>query len=85
MHGLGEFAYRNGIDLRGVAVTGPDAAPAPAVHYEPEPGRPLIPFGGGIDSIVTVESALRATTPAPRCAWSTLRTTASPPSRTLLR
>ena len=24
--------------------------------YEPEAGRPLIPFGGGIDSIVTVES-----------------------------
>ena len=24
--------------------------------YEPQTGRPLIPFGGGIDSIVTVES-----------------------------
>ena len=24
--------------------------------YDPEAGRPLIPFGGGIDSIVTVES-----------------------------
>ncbi len=55
-HGLAEFAYRNGIDLRGLQVTGPDAAPAGAVPYEPEPGRPLIPFGGGIDSIVTVES-----------------------------
>ncbi len=56
MHGLAEFAYRNGIDLRGLQVTGPDAAPTGAVPYEPEPGRPLIPFGGGIDSIVTVES-----------------------------
>ncbi len=56
VHGLGEFAYRNGIDLRGTAVTGPDASPAPPVPYEPDPGRPLIPFGGGIDSIVTVES-----------------------------
>jgi UDP-N-acetyl-alpha-D-muramoyl-L-alanyl-L-glutamate epimerase len=56
VHGLGEFAYRNGIDLRGLSVTGPDAVPAAPVRYEPGPGRPLIPFGGGIDSIVTVES-----------------------------
>ena len=56
VHGLGEFAYRNGIDLRGLCVTGPDAVPAAPVRYEPGPGRPLIPFGGGIDSIVTVES-----------------------------
>jgi len=56
VHGLGEFAYRNGIDLRGLSVTGPEAAPAAPARYEPAPGRPLIPFGGGIDSIVTVES-----------------------------
>ena len=56
VHGLGEFAYRNGLDLRGLSVTGPDAASAAPVRYEPVPGRPLIPFGGGIDSIVTVES-----------------------------
>ena len=56
VHGLGEFAYRNGLDLRGLSVTGPDVAPAAPVRYEPGPGRPLIPFGGGIDSIVTVES-----------------------------
>ena len=55
-NGLGEFAYRNGIDLRDLTVTGPDAAPADPLPYDPEPGRPLIPFGGGIDSIVTVES-----------------------------
>ena len=30
--------------------------PAAPVGYEPVPGRPLIPFGGGIDSIVTVAS-----------------------------
>jgi UDP-N-acetyl-alpha-D-muramoyl-L-alanyl-L-glutamate epimerase len=54
VNGLGEFAYRNGIDLQGLAVIGPDAAPAPPVDYLPEPLRPLIPFGGGIDSIVTV-------------------------------
>ena len=56
VHGLGEFAYRNGIDLRGIAVTGPDTTPAPPARYEPAAGRPLMPFGGGIDSIVTVES-----------------------------
>jgi UDP-N-acetyl-alpha-D-muramoyl-L-alanyl-L-glutamate epimerase len=56
VNGLGEFAYRNGLDLRGVQLQGPDAAPAPPVAYEPEPDRPLIPFGGGVDSIVTVES-----------------------------
>ncbi len=54
--GLAEFAHRNHIDLRGVTVTGPEAEPAPPAPYEPEPGRPLIPFGGGIDSIVTVAS-----------------------------
>jgi UDP-N-acetyl-alpha-D-muramoyl-L-alanyl-L-glutamate epimerase len=56
VHGLGEFAYRNGIDLRGLEVRGADVSPTAPVRYEPEPGRPLIPFGGGIDSIVTVES-----------------------------
>ena len=36
VHGLAEFAHRNGIDLRGLTVTGPDAAPAGPVTYEPE-------------------------------------------------
>ena len=35
---------------------GPDAGAVSPVAYEPDPGRPLIPFGGGIDSIVTVAS-----------------------------
>lgn len=62
VQGLGEFAYRNGLDLRALRVVGPDTpAPAPAT-YEPQPGRPLIPFGGGIDSIVTV-AALAAEHP----------------------
>jgi len=59
VHGLGEFAYRNGIDLRRLSVIGPDGAAAPLPAYAPVAGRPLIPFGGGIDSIVTV-SALQA-------------------------
>jgi hypothetical protein len=54
VNGLGEFAYRNGLDLRGLRVEGPDADRPPAVDYAPAQGRPLIPFGGGIDSIVTV-------------------------------
>jgi hypothetical protein len=56
VNGLGEFAYRNGLDLRGLRVEGPEAGPTSPVDYEPDPGRPLIPFGGGIDSIVTVAS-----------------------------
>jgi hypothetical protein len=63
VEGLGEFAYRNGLDLRSVRVVGPDAGPGRATtDYEPAPGRPLIPFGGGIDSIVTV-AALAAEHP----------------------
>jgi UDP-N-acetyl-alpha-D-muramoyl-L-alanyl-L-glutamate epimerase len=52
--GLGEFAYRNGLELRGLRVEGPDAGSVAPVEFAPLPGRPLIPFGGGIDSIVTV-------------------------------
>jgi UDP-N-acetyl-alpha-D-muramoyl-L-alanyl-L-glutamate epimerase len=61
LEGLGEFGYRNGIDLSGLRIEGPARADAAA----PGPGgpgaraaapvRPLVPFGGGIDSIVTVE------------------------------
>ena len=66
VHGLGEFAYRNGIDLGGIAVTGPDTTPVLGwSRYEPGAGRPLIPFGGGIVSIVTVES-LRGRPPGHR-------------------
>ena len=59
LNGLGEFAYRNGLDLRGLRLEGPEAATAPPVAFDPGPGRPLIPFGGGIDSIVTVEALAR--------------------------
>ena len=61
VEGLGEFAYRNNIELRDLVVEGPDApassrasSPGFPPRYAPTPGRPLIPFGGGIDSIVTV-------------------------------
>ncbi len=58
LDGLGEFAYRNGLDLvdlrfeAGVLDDVPPAAAAPVPAARP---RPLVPFGGGIDSIVTVE------------------------------
>lgn len=53
LQGLGEFAHRNDLTLE-LDITAPRAEPAPA-RYTPERGRPLVPFGGGIDSIVSVE------------------------------
>jgi UDP-N-acetyl-alpha-D-muramoyl-L-alanyl-L-glutamate epimerase len=57
--GLGEYAYRNELDLSGLEIAGDKPATAstePAVATVPEPQlRPLVPFGGGIDSIVTTE------------------------------
>jgi hypothetical protein len=85
LDGLGEFAYRNGLDLSGLRIDGPERSePASTARSEPSstarsepsstarsepsstgpgagdwrsaaPARPLVPFGGGIDSIVTVE------------------------------
>jgi len=69
--GLGEYAYRNGLDLSdltlqtalGASLPQPSEehrrAPAPAPHPTFQDLRPLIPFGGGIDSIVTVEGVRR--------------------------
>jgi UDP-N-acetyl-alpha-D-muramoyl-L-alanyl-L-glutamate epimerase len=64
--GLGEFAYRNGLDLTGLRIEGP-ARPDPAgtsatgtsTGAAAQPVAPLVPFGGGIDSIVTVEHVRR--------------------------
>ncbi len=49
--GLGEFAYRNQLDLADVMVTGGGEVTRVAVALDPE--RVLVPFGGGIDSVVT--------------------------------
>jgi len=79
LQGLGEYAYKNALDLSDLDIQAP-AAPAPSVPAEPptaaapsplaavpDPAPPaprspadrlaraLVPFGGGIDSIVTVE------------------------------
>jgi hypothetical protein len=56
LDGLGEFGYRNGLDLSGLELAGGIAAqPADGPAASDPGGRLLIPFGGGIDSIVTVE------------------------------
>jgi hypothetical protein len=56
LQGLAEFAYRNDLDLSSLSLHAgrvpdpPPSAPAPSSSK-----RALVPFGGGIDSIVTVE------------------------------
>ncbi len=52
--GLGEYGYRNRLDLRDLTFSYQSAAPAP-VPFPVATDQPLVPFGGGIDSIVTVE------------------------------
>jgi hypothetical protein len=55
LDGLGEFGYKNGLDLTDLEITGgapPNRPPAQPLDL---PNGLLIPFGGGIDSIVTVE------------------------------
>jgi hypothetical protein len=59
-NGLGEFAYRNGIDLDGrIRFPSSGAAPAPAADASVDPQRAFVAIGGGKDSLVTIE-ALRA-------------------------
>jgi UDP-N-acetyl-alpha-D-muramoyl-L-alanyl-L-glutamate epimerase len=61
--GLGEYAYRNDLDIRALDIralqASQPAAPKTPLPASPDSGaggsRALIPFGGGIDSIVTVE------------------------------
>jgi hypothetical protein len=54
LEGLGEFAFRNRLHLGDIGFKGGrPAGPAPAVPADPM--RPLVPFGGGLDSSVTVE------------------------------
>lgn len=56
LHGLGEFAHQNGLDLRGkirfpaLASTAPTTAAKLGLER-----RTLVPIGGGKDSLVTVE------------------------------
>ena len=74
LQGLGEFAYRNALDLTSLCLLGgttPPDPPDPRGTHPPRPPlggvspprplprRALVPFGGGIDSIVTVEQVRR--------------------------
>ncbi len=52
--GLGEYAYRNTLDLGDVEIVGATAATPTSIELDAT--RVLTPFGGGIDSIVTVET-----------------------------
>ena len=52
LDGLGEYAYRNALDLADVEIDGGRAATSVETSLEPE--RVLTPFGGGIDSVVAV-------------------------------
>ena len=63
LSGLGEYAYRNDLDLSDLTIRA-EEAPEPDGAPSRRPGtslRPLIPFGGGIDSIVTVEGVRERT------------------------
>ena len=57
--GLGEFAYRNNLPLLPISVRGPRVAKREPVPLPTLDHGMLIPFGGGIDSIVTVEAVKR--------------------------
>ena len=59
VNGLSEFAYRNRLDLTDLRIVGgapiPRDSPPATGHLQADRSRLLVPFGGGIDSIVTVE------------------------------
>jgi UDP-N-acetyl-alpha-D-muramoyl-L-alanyl-L-glutamate epimerase len=60
LQGLGEFAYRNELDLSPLHIEAPRAQRTTAAESASGgTGRALVPFGGGIDSIVVVERVRR--------------------------
>src|SRR5580658_3393831 len=58
LQGLGEFAYRNELDLSALRIEAPRAEHTTPAE-QARGGRALVPFGGGIDSIVVVERVRR--------------------------
>jgi hypothetical protein len=67
-NGLGEFAYRNGLNLRGrirFPITVESVVPADAIGL---PSHALVAIGGGKDSLVSIE-ALRAAGIAQTVTW----------------
>jgi hypothetical protein len=63
VQGLGEFAFRNGLDLSELQLLADERTAAPPSTSR-EKGRPLVPFGGGLDSITTVEGIRAASSDA---------------------
>ncbi|HBK45318.1 MAG TPA: hypothetical protein DDZ67_02540 [Xanthomonadaceae bacterium] len=76
LHGLGEFAYRNGLDLHGrfrlpVSLPAADGDEGTAAGQAPRAGlreHALVAIGGGKDSLVSIE-ALRAAGVAQTVTW----------------
>lgn len=72
LHGLGEFAYRNKLDLRGrIAFPRAGNPVRPSIPQGERldwPHRTLVPIGGGKDSLVVVE-ALKAIGVQATAAW----------------
>jgi hypothetical protein len=56
LHGLAEFAYRNGLDLRGRIAFPRGSAAQPVAKAAGLPKRTLVPIGGGKDSLVAIEA-----------------------------
>jgi hypothetical protein len=56
LHGLAEFAYRNGLDLRGRINFPRGGASQSEAKVLSLPHRTLVPIGGGKDSLVAVEA-----------------------------
>lgn len=63
LHGLGEFAHVNGLDLRGRIRFPRSAAQGVAAGALQLPARALAAIGGGKDSLVTIEDLKAANTP----------------------
>jgi hypothetical protein len=59
-NGLGEFAYRNGLQLRGRIRFPADAPPGPAAPPLGLAPHALVAIGGGKDSLVSIEALRRA-------------------------
>jgi hypothetical protein len=67
LHGLGEFAYQNGLDLR-EHIRFPRAGTFTPAAVLGLPARSLLPIGGGKDSLVSAELLKRHGEPA-TAAW----------------
>jgi UDP-N-acetyl-alpha-D-muramoyl-L-alanyl-L-glutamate epimerase len=59
LQGLGEFAYRNTLDLTPLRIEARRAGDAAKTIEPATDQKALVPFGGGIDSIVVVERVRR--------------------------